>query len=408
MYSKILLIVFLLFFSIFKPAISMQYPKDGKKFPTLTNILKKDVAIAKQDLSEAKALLKNIKTDFKETLKTVSYIDSTKIDIKKDGQDEICFNFGYASHGVLTLPFTGFKTKVDFKKVPDWLETAFIKTLTSTGFSSIINISPENEFLLKLVLLFNDTKKKLITKTKMMTELLFLFYRLSLVKDFNGVKSLLGGDNNLIYKIISTISFDGQPITSLLDKYWAYSNDIINYDFSLEEGDPNNLTPDDIIKANDKKTIIKISAAILLRTAIDYYKAQAKFLKTNAGKNLNLKIKAATKKREKLKLRKEFAKALPQYQDILSETQLRVHGFLRRIDGIRKNWNKFVDTIRPILKPFFDSIGLPFDMIIRKYSDIGTTSTPEEDFYDDSEMIFDEDSSGIDFNAEENNDFDDF
>lgn len=411
MYKKVLSVIFLLLIFIFQSVVSMQQAADGmiteqlEGVPTLTEVIKNDLKDAKQGLSEALDLFKNMKTYFKAT----SYINSNNVAVEKVGQGGIYFDFGYRSHGELTSPFIGFKTKVDFEKVPDWLEVAFVNTLTSPdlGFNSIINVSAKNEFLIKLILLFNDAKKRLINAKEVTTELLFLFYRLALVKEVNDFKSFFEGDNNLIYKIISSIKINGKSITNFLDNYWTNFNEIVNYDFYLEEGDPYSITANDLIESDDWATIFKISSAIGLRTSIDYYKAREKFLKTPKGLELNLKITNATTKKEKLKFRKEFMKAMPEYAKIIDNVQKRVHGFLRRIKGIRKNWNQFIEKIRPTLEPFFDSIGLPFDLIIRNFDDLDDMDASER-FYDDSAIIFDEDSSEIDFYGEEDFSFTDF
>ncbi|MCG2756714.1 hypothetical protein L6269_04485 [Candidatus Dependentiae bacterium] len=275
--------------------------------------------------------------------------------------------------------------------VPEWLNDAIESTLVKLKFDSFMNISAKNEFLIKLILLFKDQKNKLILANQFTTELFFIMYRLALIKDFTGIESFLK-ENSFFLQLISGIKI-GKNKTNLknyLNKEWINFQDIVNYKFEIELKPE--LEKQDLIKSNDTKTITKIVSAIGLKTSIDYYIAREKFLKTDIGKNLDLKIVNAISLKEKILARQIFTKSLPEYNTILSETQNKIMGFLRRIEGIRNNWNQFVDKIKPYLEPFFDDIGLPFDLIVRKFENLDEKDKSQ---LDDSQIVFDPELGNI-------------
>ncbi|MFH1462044.1 MAG: hypothetical protein ABIF12_03805 [bacterium] len=371
--------------------------------PSIVEIIKNDIQDAKDGLMTLKELLENIKIYFKSS----SYITSTNISIIKEGEGGIYFDFGYSDHGDLLKPFSGFKTRVDLNKVPDWLDVAFVNTLAGMGFDSIINVSPQNEFLIKFILLLNDTAKKNLTVRQAITEIVFLFYRLALVKDVNSFKSFFDGENDLIYKIISSVKVNGKKFDLILDEYWINFKEIVNYDFKIEKSNPYAWKPEYLIESDDWGKILKIASAVGLRTSVDYYAAREKFLKTEKGQILNLRIMNSKNQKEQIDAKKEFVKSMPEYQDILQKTQKITRGFLTRIKGVRKYWNEFVEKIRPVLDPFFESLGLPFDLIVGKFSDLENIDHVE-DMYSDSSIVFDSDTSDIDFYGTDSFDITDF
>jgi hypothetical protein len=362
--------------------------------PSLKDIIMDDLNNAENALTTFKGLLGNIKTAFQNS----SYFDSINVAIVKEGEGGIYLDYGYIDHGDLLKPFTGFKTKVDFNKVPEWLQVAFVNTLAGMGFDSIINISPQNEFLIKLILLLNDVSKKIATPRQALTELMFLFYRLAQVEKIDSFESFFKSESNLIYNVISSAKVNGKSLDLILDDYWKNYKEIVTYDFKIEESNPTIWKKEYLIESNDWATILKVASAIGLRTSVEYYQARQEFINKQPQKaqELNEKIINATSKKERFDARKEFLQAMPGYEKIKEDTIKRTRGFLIRIKGIRDYWNKFIKKIQPTIEPFFDSIGLPFDLIVRSFSDLENFDDID-DMYVDTDIIFDEDSTYIDF-----------
>lgn len=407
MKKRIILFFFIFYFLNILPA--MQKAAQGMVeeqltgVPSLVEIITNDIQKAKQGLTVLTELIKNIKTYFKKT----TYLNGTSIAITKEGEGGIWFDFGYQMHGDLSKPFAGFKTRLDMNKIPGWLDVAFLNTFAGMGFNSIINISASNEFLIKLFLLFNDVKNKLIFPKEARTEIFFLLYRLALVKDVNSFELFFELENNLIYKVVSSVKVNGKPFSDILDNYWKNFREIVNYDFKIELSNSSSWVPEYLIETNDWAKILKISSAIGLKSAVDYYAARDKFLNTQKGQELNLKIIDAQNKKDKYAAIKEFTKAMPEYQELLNDIQKKTYGFLKRIKGIRTYWNEFVVKIQPTLDPFFKSIGLPFDLVVRDFDDLENIDAIEN-LYGDSSVLFDPESGSVDFYGVESFDVTDF
>ena len=394
--------IVILFFLLFPILVLSQAQYQFSKMPTLTEMIKKNIDDAHEGLSYAQDLFKHIPM----YIKQASFTGSLSIAIEKEGEGGIWFDFGYLGHGLLNKPFTGFETKIDFVKVPDWLEGIFKDTLVKLGFGRIINVSPQDEFLIKFILLTLDTKNQKINSRQFVTELFFIFYRLALVEDFEGMDSLLKSATGPFASLIGKIKVNNKPVTEFLNKYWDNFKSVVNYDFVIENKAAFELTKEELIESNDWKTISKISFAIGLKTAVEYYAEREKFINTTDGKQLLSQISAAQTKKEKLKKLREFNDAMPGYNKIFNDTRNRLKGFLTRIKGIRTFINKFREKLQPVLGSFFDAIGLPFDLVWPELDNDDTGKV--EELYEGEEPAFDDDLSGDDAFGSGGFDFDEF
>lgn len=396
--KKLLLFVLLFYSNVFCATQQSIAPglKNNQlaKVPSLKGIIVNDLDNAKKALGVIRELLKNIRIYFKKS----SYFDAIDIAIEKEGEGGIYLDFGYVGHGNLLNPFSGFKTKVKFNEVPVWLEVAFMNTLAGMGFNSIVNVSAQNEFLIKLILLLSDVYKKTVMSHQAISELMFLFYRLAQVEEIKSFNDLFKSKNNLIYKVISSVQVNGKPLDKMLDDYWRNYKEIVTYDFKIEESNPTTWKKEYLIKSNNWKMILKVASAIGLKTSVEYYQAKQEFItkQPQIAQKLNEKIENAKNKKERFEAKKEFLQAMPEYEKIRDKTQERTRRFLIRIKGIRDYWNEFIKKIRPVIEPFFDSLGLPFDLIVRSFSDLENVAVVD-DMYVNTDIIFDEDSSYIDF-----------
>ncbi|MBD3273117.1 hypothetical protein GF385_02085 [Candidatus Dependentiae bacterium] len=353
------------------------------KTPSLQDIIKQDIRDTKEGLNQIKNLLKN----FSKYIKKSSYLESSRILIEKEDEGKIIFNFGYKGHGDLNKPYEGFATKIDFKKVPSWLQEILKQNLSSLGFERLINVNPKDEFFIKFVLLVLDKKNNKINLHRFFAELIFIFYRLALIKDFQGMDIFLKNLSGPFADLIGDIKVKNKKLSAFLNEYWEHFKFIVNYDFAVEDKLSFEITKEDLIESNDWRKISKISFAIGLRTVIDYYKAREEFIKTSEGKKLLEKINSAPNKKEKFARILEFNKSMDEYKRIVRETRNRIIGFLRRIKGIRKFWNKVIDKIRPNLEPFFEEVGIPFELIFPKLDELEDINNIEE-LYKEEDIIF--------------------
>lgn len=371
------------------PAFILSQPQAKTfKMPSLTEMIKKNIDDAHQGLKQAQDLFQHI-SKYKQP---ASFTDSISLAIEKKDEGGIWFDFGYRGHGLVNRPFTGFETRIDLVKVPDWLEFAFKNALIGLGFGRIINVSPQDEFLIKFVLLSLDKRNKKISSRQFITELFFIFYRLALVKDFPGMDSFLKSITSPFADLIGNIKVNNKTVNEFLNAAWNSFKSIVNYDFKIETKAAFELKKVDLIESNDWKKIVKISLAIGLKTAIQYYAAREKFVQTDNGKQLLDQVKSAQKKKDRLKKRLEFNKVMPGYNKIVSDARNRLKGFLRRIKGIRTFMGKLRDKLSPLLDPFFESIGLPFDLVWPKLEEIEDTTK----LYEGEEFLFEEDFGGDD------------
>ncbi len=393
--------IIILSFLLFPVLVLSQAQGQRSKMPTLTEIIQKNIDDAHETLRNVQDLFKHIPT----YIKQASFTESLSIAIEKEGEGGIWFNFGYLGHGLLNKPFMGFETKIDFVKVPDWLEGIFKDTLVKLGFGRIINVSPQDEFLIKFILLILDKKNQKINSRQFVTELFFIFYRLALVEGFEGIDSLLKSTTGPFATLIGKIKVNNKPVTEFLNKYWDDFKSVVNYDFAIESKSAFELTKEELIESNDWKTISKISFAIGLKTVVEYYAAREKFINTEDGKQLFEQISLAATKKEKLKKLKEFNNAMPGYNKIVTDTRNRLKGFLTRIKSIRTIINKLREKLRPVLDPFFEGIGLPLDLVWPELDNDDTGKV--EELYEDEEPVFEDDFGGDDFGGDDF-EFDDF
>ena len=389
---------------LFSILVLFQIKCQAAEMTTLTEMIKKNIDDAHEGLSDAQDLFKNIPT----YIKQASFTESLSIAIEEEEKGGVWFNFGYLGHGLLNKPFSGFETKIDFVKVPDWLESIFKDTLIKLGFGRIINVSPQDEFLIKFILLILDKKNQKISSRQFVPELFFIFYRLALVEDFEGIDSLLKSATGPFASLIGKIKVNNKPVTEFLNKYWDNFKSVVNYDFAIESKSAFELTKEELIESNDWKTISKISFAIGLKTSIEYYVEREKFINTTDGKQLLEQISLAATKKEKLKKLKEFNQVMPGYNKIVTDTKNRLKGFLVRIKGIRTLINKLREKLSPILDPFFNDIGLPLDLVWPELDNEGVAEV--ENLYEDEdeEFVFEDDFGGDDVFGSGDFDFNEF
>ncbi|KKP24723.1 MAG: hypothetical protein SZ59_C0001G0041 [candidate division TM6 bacterium GW2011_GWF2_28_16] len=363
-FNKNYLLIFLLNFNFalgqFKEVVPGNIQEKVLQVPSLVELIKKDISDASVALKDVQDFFKNINL----YIKKASYKDSFEIAIDKQGSGGIFLNFGYSGCGDLTKPFTGFETEIDFVNLADWLDLAFKNSLVLLGFDRFIHVKPQDEFLIKLVLLCVDKKNNIISSQEFITELFFLFYRLAKVetfvqKDFDKIF------DNVFFKIISGIKIGKISLKDYLNKFWNNFNSIVNYDFKLDLKPAFELTKQDLIKTSEVNKIVMEISAIGLKTAIEH------------------------------KIDKE---------NYLNNTKIKLKGFLRRIIGIRKNFNKINSKIKPILQPFFNAVGLPYDVVFPKFEDLGDISQIESLY----QQELAQDQEFEDLEQEQNFDFADF
>ena len=111
-------------------------------------------------------------------------------------------------------------------------------------------------------------------------------------------------------------------------------------------------------------------------------------------------VKSSTTKKERLKkLEKleKFNEAMPGYNKIVADTKNRLKGFLIRIKGVRGFINKLRAKLSPILEPFFDDIGLPFDLVWPELTDKDVEDATQ--LYEGEEFVFEDDFGDDAFGA---------
>ncbi len=374
-------IIFLIL--LFPVLILFNVQAQTTKMPTLTEMIKKNINDSHEGLKQAQDLFQHIS----KYRQPASFIDSTSLAIEKEGEGGIWFDFGYVGHGPVNLPFTGFETRIDFVKVPDWLEAAFKNALVGLGFGRIINVTSQDEFLIKFILLSSEKKKKTINSRQFVTEFFFILYRLALVKEFPGMDALLKSTTGPFADLIGNIKVNNKTVNEFLKEYWSNFQSVVNYDFAIENKAAFELKKEDLIESNDWATILKISFAIGLKTAVEYYAAREKFVQTPNGKQSLDQVKLATTKVERLKKLRAFNKAMPGFKTIVTDTKNRLKGFLRRIKGVKTFIGKLRKKLSPILDPFFEAIGLPLELVWPKLDDIGKVET----LYEGEEFVFEDD-----------------